>query len=189
MRWILTGFLILLVLKIMIGTIMLLDSGHEINIIQSRAIASDKFSQKNKKGLKEYKNLVKSIKNDITEEYLIKKQKELEKKEKELRIKEAELLEIQKDLTEKIAKLERLRDEIKRENEKKVLIKNKRLKHLIKVYTSMKPASAAKLIEKLDTKVAVELLSKMKGNIAGNILSYMSVDKAAKISEGLYENK
>jgi len=49
----------------------------------------------------------------------------------------------------------------------------------------MKPQSAAGLIEKLDKKLAVALLSKMKGEDVGKILSYVDIEKAAAISEGL----
>ena len=59
------------------------------------------------------------------------------------------------------------------------------MKHLIKAYSSMKPQVAASLVEKLETDFAVDLLSRMKGDVVGNILSFVDIEKAAKISEGL----
>ena len=189
MRWALNIFIILLLLKIFVGTFILFDSDEKnIPLSTSKAIASEK-STSDKGKVKKDKTKVIIYSGDISREAILRKKAELERKEKELKMKEAELLIIQKDITEKIARLERLRNEIKAENEKRAFIKEKRFKHLVKVYSSMKPASAAKLIEKLDTRVAVELLSKMKGDIAGNILSYMNVEKAAKISEGLFNKK
>ncbi len=44
---------------------------------------------------------------------------------------------------------------------------------------------AARLIEKLDIDLAIELLSNMKGDIVGDIFSFLDVQKAATISEEL----
>jgi flagellar motility protein MotE (MotC chaperone) len=53
----------------------------------------------------------------------------------------------------------------------------------------MKPQKAASLVEKLDMGFAVELLSKMKGEAVGKILSAVNTEKAARISEKLAEKK
>ena len=53
----------------------------------------------------------------------------------------------------------------------------------------MKPQNAAELIEKLDIKLAIELMSKMKGDAVGKILSFVKIEKAAEISEGLVKRE
>ena len=53
------------------------------------------------------------------------------------------------------------------------------------IYSAMKPVKAASLIEKLDIRLAIKLLSRMKGDTVGGILSFVDVERAAKISEGL----
>ncbi len=59
------------------------------------------------------------------------------------------------------------------------------MKHLVKIYSSMKPGAAATLMNNLDTDVAVEVFLGMKGDIAGGILSYMEPVRAAGITQRL----
>lgn len=116
---------------------------------------------------------------------LFKREAELEQKQKALMKTKAELKTIQAEINAKIEKLTQLRNEIRTEMANKKVAEEDKLKHLIKVYSSMKPQNAASLIEKLDTGFAIKLLSQMKGDVVGSILSFVSVEKAAKISEGL----
>jgi len=109
--------------------------------------------------------------------------------EKRLAQKKAELVAIQKELNNKLEKLTQLRNEIRSEIAGKKAVETKKLKHLIKVYSAMKPQSAAVLIEKLNKNLAVELLSNMKGDAVGKILSYVDSGKAAAISEGLVKRE
>ena len=122
-------------------------------------------------------------------DFLRERKAELVKREEELERKKTALLDIQEDINEKIAILTRLRNEIRAEMARKTTFKEQRLKHVIKAYSAMKPQKAASLIEKLDMDFAIELLSKMKGDIVGNILSFLDSKKAAKISEKLAKRK
>ncbi len=92
---------------------------------------------------------------------------------------------IQAEINTKIAVLTQLRNEIRAQMARKKTIEEKKIRHLIKAYSAMKPQKAASLIEKLEIAFATELLSNMKGDVAGNILSFVDVEKAARISEGL----
>ena len=121
----------------------------------------------------------------IDENILIMRKAEIEREQKKLLQRKKELLNIQQDLDQKIAMLTQLRDEIRNEVVRQRTFEEQKLKHLIKAYSSMKPQSAAGLIEKLDLSMAIELLSNMKGDDVGNILSYLDLERAAKISEGL----
>jgi len=49
----------------------------------------------------------------------------------------------------------------------------------------MKSKQAASVLETLDEHIAVKILAGMKGRQAGEILSFVSPKKAAKISEDL----
>jgi flagellar motility protein MotE (MotC chaperone) len=117
--------------------------------------------------------------------FLIMKKAALEEEEKRLAKKEAEIMAIQQEINNKIEKLTLLRNEIRSETAAKKTVEDQKLKHLIKVYSAMKPQNAAGLIEKLDKKLAIELLSMMKGEDVGKILSYVNIEKATAISEGL----
>ena len=121
----------------------------------------------------------------ISLEFLVAKMDRLKAKEKELQLRETELAAFQRELDQKIQKLTELRNEIKSEMDRKQGIQQKKSKHLIKVYTAMKPQSAAGLIERLDKQMAIELLAQMKGEAVGQILTYVDKDKAARLIEGL----
>ena len=95
------------------------------------------------------------------------------------------LLEIQEELTKKLATLTELRNEIRAMMAEREAADQAKMRHLIKVYSAMKPQKAASLVEQLDTAFAIELLSQMKGEVVGDILSFVKVEKAARISQGL----
>ena len=117
------------------------------------------------------------------------KKSELEQEEERIEKERANLLAIKENIDAKIAELTQLRDEIKADMARKQAVEDQKFKHLIKVYSSMKPQSAASLIEKLDIGLAVRLLSKMKGDNVGKILSFVEKDKAAEISRGLVKRE
>jgi flagellar motility protein MotE (MotC chaperone) len=122
---------------------------------------------------------------EIDMDYLLRKQANLELQEEELAKKKGELMAIQEEINRKIESLTKLRNEIRSQVNQKKAEQDAKLRHLIKAYSAMKPSKAATLIEKLDLTFAIELLSKMKGDTVGNILTFVEVEKAAKISEGL----
>ena len=95
----------------------------------------------------------------------------------------------ERKMNELKAEEERKSKELKAEMERKKMFEERKLKHLIQAYSTMKPQQAAGLIEKLDIKFAVELLSSMKGDVAGKILSFVDLEKGARISEGLAKRK
>ena len=135
------------------------------------------------------KNVNSAVEEQIDLNFLLRKKAEIEKEEEKLVKKKAELMAIQVDITSKIAKLTQLRNEIRAQMATKKTVQEQKLKHLIKAYSAMKPQKAASLIEKLEITFAIELLSKMKGDAVGNILSFIEIDKAAKISERLAKRK
>ena len=61
--------------------------------------------------------------------------------------------------------------------------KKRGLKQLAKIYSSMKPTDAAKILDKMDTKLVVNLLATMKDRNAAKILSSFKPEKAARISK------
>ncbi|MGB5158639.1 MAG: hypothetical protein WBN77_14510 [Desulfobacterales bacterium] len=117
--------------------------------------------------------------------FILKQKAELKARQEELKLQQEELAAVKDDINKKIEQLTRLREEIKLDFAKKDTIDAQKIKHLIKAYSTMKPQTAAELIEKLDNDFAVELLSQMKGEAVGTILSYIDKDKAAKITVSL----
>lgn len=124
------------------------------------------------------------------------KRLEIEKEKERLAEQQTRLESLKDELTQKIDELARIRQEVeaslavkeKQEEEKVRLAREQeeaKLKHLVKVYSSMKPKNAAALIDKLDMEVVLQLFSQMKGEQIGQILTYVSVDRAALVSERL----
>ena len=58
-------------------------------------------------------------------------------------------------------------------------------RHLVATLEAMPPDRAGKLLEKMDDDVAAQLLRCLKGKEAGAILSLLTPDKAAKLSQRL----
>jgi len=190
----------LIIVKIVLGSIFIYKVGVDPLSIEKNAIASE--PQKNSKPAvtpahrqntpsqkTDKKSLNSAMEEQIDLNFLLRKKAEIEKEEENLVKKRAELVAIQKDITSKIAKLTQLRNEIRAQMATKKTIQEQRLNHLIKAYSTMKPQKAASLIEKLEITFAVELLSNMKGDAVGDILSFIETDKAAKLSEKLAKKK
>ncbi|MFH1993446.1 MAG: hypothetical protein ABIK98_13760 [Pseudomonadota bacterium] len=172
----------LITVKLILGAVVLYRVGLDSLFVGTNAIASE-LQANSKDAVALDAKEIREEKIDIN--FLIMKKAALEEEEKRLAKKEAELMVIQKEINNKIENLTRLRNEIRSEIAAKNAVEDQKLKHLIKVYSAMKPQNAADLIEKLDKKLAIELLSKMKGEDVGKILSYVNIEKATLISEGL----
>ncbi len=179
----------LIIIKIVIGSVYMFKVGFD-SFLMKDAIASESREDTKEALKKDKKNKDenKDKKEEIDPQFLIKWQFQLKKEEARIKKKERELLAIQNEINNKIARITQLRNEIEQEKRKKEEAQGQKFKHLIKVYSAMKPQSAASLIEKLseeDLDLAVKILSRMKGDNVGKILSYVKIEKAAKISKGL----
>ena len=107
------------------------------------------------------------------------------KKEEQLRQKEEYLQQMEQEVENKLKELITLQKEIQAYRTEKEEDQNARIRSLSKIYGSMKPKEAAKLLEKLNDELVVEVISAMTSNDAASVLSSMDVKKAAKISEFL----
>ncbi|SMF27600.1 MotE family protein [Desulfovibrio gilichinskyi] len=111
--------------------------------------------------------------------------KALKAKEDELARKERSLRTLEKNLDKKLADLNDLEARLKKMIADADVLKDEKIKHLVGVYTAMKPKSAALVIESLDKDLAVKILSGMRGRNAGEILGFVDPKKAANLSEAL----
>jgi len=193
----------LIIIKIVLGSIFIYWVELDPLFLGGNAIAAEEV-QKNPEGTEKSalhrpekgdsgeaggkgENIVEEEEIDLN--FLLKKKDELQKEEEELKKKRAELMAIREEINNKIATLTQLRNEIRADMAKRKTVEGRKLKHLIKAYSAMKPQKAASLIEKLNMRFAVELLSNMKGDAVGKILSFVETEKAAKISEQLAKRK
>jgi len=106
-----------------------------------------------------------------------------QKKMEELARKEQSLRELEKDLDTKLVRIQELDAKLQRMLDDANAMKDQKLRHLIDVYSNMKAKQAATVLETLDEKISVKILAGMRGRQAGEILTFMQAEKAAKLSE------
>ena len=110
-------------------------------------------------------------------------------RQEELKVRENELEDLEKRLEEKIIRLQKIEASIQASVNEYKQLSDERVRHLVKIYSSMKPKAAASLMNQLDIHVAVEVFLNMKGDIAGGVLSYMDTQKAANITKKLANHR
>ncbi|WP_236889834.1 MotE family protein [Desulfoluna limicola] len=122
----------------------------------------------------------------------------LEERAEEIRLEERKLKELKVELEAKREELDTLRKQIetsltrleakeKTVNEAQRLEEEKKIKQLVKLYSSMKPKQAAAIVNNMDIVIAERLFLNLKGDVAGKILAYVDQEKAARITERLAE--
>lgn len=107
--------------------------------------------------------------------------KEIAKKAAQLEITEEEIQKKLSQLQEYEAKLRQLMQDYNQKEKSK-------LNSLVKLYTTMKPKDAARIISTLDIELATALLKEMKPSISSSILSQMDAAKAKAITNQLIGN-
>jgi flagellar motility protein MotE (MotC chaperone) len=113
------------------------------------------------------------------------KRAEIETERRQLERERKQLTALKQEIEANLVQLSEIQESIQRKLDEQKIIRDNKIKHLIKIYTTMAPKKAAALIEKLDMDVIIELFSEMKGEHVGQILPHVSAEKAAKISEHL----
>ncbi|MDT8272303.1 MAG: hypothetical protein RRA35_03830 [Desulfomonilia bacterium] len=106
----------------------------------------------------------------------------IQARERELELREIQLRDLEAQLETKIRALHELEASVRAEVQTYRQITDERIRHLVKIYSSMKPQAAASLMNNIDKDIAVEVFLNMKGEIAGGILAYMDTKKAASIT-------
>ena len=116
---------------------------------------------------------------------LERREAEVKKREEQLRQKEEYLSKLEQETERKLKELIAIQKEIQAYRLEKEDAQNGKIRSLAKIYGTMKPKDAAKLLENLDEQLVVNVISTMTPDEAGNILGNMDIKKAAKISESL----
>ncbi len=123
----------------------------------------------------------------IEEQRLALKKAQLEAMKQELEQKIEQMTQIQIDIDASLTKIKAIEKKKNEKNQQKALREEINIKKLVKVYSSMKPKNAAKIIDNLDMAIAEKIFKAMKGDKAGSILSYVEPKRAATISKMLAE--
>ncbi|TYP00208.1 flagellar motility protein MotE (MotC chaperone) [Geothermobacter ehrlichii] len=106
----------------------------------------------------------------------------LKQKEEALREREIELDSLQRELEQRLARLESLRDEIARMLKQKDAAEQERLAELARMYEKMDKAKAARLLEKMDWDLSQAILARIKTKIRGKILTQMPPSYAIRFT-------
>jgi len=114
------------------------------------------------------------------EESIQQEREQLEQLKREIDLKLDELSAVQAKINAALEEKARMEAQTQKVQDEAEAAK---IKQLVKVYTTMSPKQAAKIIDKLDMQVVYDVFSNMKGEQVGQILTYVSEDRAAEITE------
>ncbi|MGO8914347.1 MAG: MotE family protein [Stellaceae bacterium] len=114
---------------------------------------------------------------------------ELDKRAAALSQREVLLQATEKRIDEKIARLETLEKDIGGIVDKQSEEDEARIKSLVRIYETMKPADAARIFGQLDMPVLLGVLEHMKERNAAPILAAMDPSKAKAVTQALAERK
>lgn len=115
---------------------------------------------------------------NLSREALQRRQDDLARKEQDMRA-------LEKDLDDRLMRLQELEVRIQAMLKEAEEIKSAKYRHLVDVLGNMKAKQAASVLETLDEKIAVKVLAGMRGRQAGEILTFVNPGKAARLSEAL----
>ena len=178
-----------LVIKLAVTVICALNSGPERTGAVEEAIAKDdkpKAETENAAPV-QIEAKIRPAGSSTADSFSAIQQKEIEihKREEQLKEKEERLAKLEKEIEQKLQDLLALQKEAQSVRNEKQEAENSKVRGLAKIYGTMKPKEAAKLMENLDDKLVMGIFSTMTPDEAASILALIDVKKAAKISEGL----
>ena len=107
---------------------------------------------------------------------------ELDKRAKDIEMRESVLAATAKKVDEKIAALKQIQDNIQALLKQRDAADEQSLKSLVKVYENMKPKDAARIFEKLDMPILLQVVERMKEQKLAAILAEMDPAKAKSVT-------
>lgn len=109
----------------------------------------------------------------------------LQQRQEQLNRREQELKQLQDQLDTRLEELQTLEGKLQTMIKEADSLKDQKLRHLVDVYTNMKAKQAAEVLESLDERISVKILAGMRGRTAGEILTFVKAERAARLSEAL----
>jgi flagellar motility protein MotE (MotC chaperone) len=120
---------------------------------------------------------------------LAQRRQELDKRAAEMAQQQVLLKAAEQRIDDKIAKLQSIETDIGGLEDKRDQQEDQRLKSLVKIYETMKPADAARIFEQLDMPVLLDVLKRMREVKAAPVLAAMDPEKAKVATTALAESK
>lgn len=115
-------------------------------------------------------------------EKLAERRKLLEQREKEIDVREDVLKAAEDKIEKRIGEIKQIETRIGTAVQAKEEARSKELSDLVKMYESMKAKDAARVFDRLDTKLLVELSRQMSPKKLGDIVAKMSPEAAEKLT-------
>jgi flagellar motility protein MotE (MotC chaperone) len=110
------------------------------------------------------------------------RRQELEARQREIDIRESLLKSAEKRIETRVEEMKALESRASAANEQKVEAENARFKGIITMYESMKPKDAAKVFDRLDMAVLIEIASQMAPRKMSDVLGLMQTDAAERLT-------
>lgn len=115
-------------------------------------------------------------------ERLQSRRQELEQRAREIDIRESLLKAAEKRIESKVEELKAIEQRAAAEKEQTTDAENARFKGLVTTYESMKPKDAAKVFDRLEMGVLIEIASKIAPRKMSDIMGQMSADAAERLT-------
>jgi flagellar motility protein MotE (MotC chaperone) len=105
-----------------------------------------------------------------------------EARDRRYAIQAAELVKLQKDVDERIARLEEKRAEYQGWLERREAFMKRAQENVVQIYTKMKPDAAASQLSELRAEIAASILMKLDARVSSVILNEMETKAAAALT-------
>jgi flagellar motility protein MotE (MotC chaperone) len=115
-------------------------------------------------------------------ERLQERRQELEARERELEIREGLLKAAEKRIEDRIGELKEIETQVNGAQQKKDEAETARFKNLITMYENMKARDAARVFDRLDMKVLIEVATQINPRRMSDILAQMSPEAAERLT-------
>jgi len=113
---------------------------------------------------------------------LSKRRNELDARATELTMRENLIAAAEKRVEEKIATLKQLQDQIQKLVAQRDAEQEKQVASLVKTYSAMKPADAARIFDGLSDDILIPVASQMKSDVLAPVLAKMNSEAAQKLT-------
>ena len=121
----------------------------------------------------------------IVNERLGDRRRQLEERNRELDQREALLKATEKRVDERVEELKRIEQRIDSAVNARQDEKANQYKNLVTMYEAMKPKDAARILDKLDLEVTLELVTRMNARKTAEILAEMAAESAQRLTVAL----
>ncbi|MGE3769719.1 MAG: MotE family protein [Bdellovibrionales bacterium] len=117
------------------------------------------------------------------------RRKELDKREDSIVEREALLTAAEQRIDEKVAELQKMREDLEKLLAQADTQQSDQLKSLVKIYENMKPPQAARIFEQLEMNMLISVIQEMKEAKAAPVLAAMDPVKAKAVTAELIRRK